>query len=442
LGGNAVDMRGVWRAVTEKSTDRHGVSFEVANFAWRTRREHEDLLMVSFHEALDILLKCTPLMATERCRLEDATGRVLRKSVAADRAVPAFDRVMMDGYALRSADWQAGHRSLRVTDSAPAGRPGVSLSAEVGTCVEVMTGAPCPSGADCIVPVEEVVGTDPGCVKFGESAAPVAGRFIHRAGSDAAAGQILLESGILLGSREIGVAASCGSAWLEVSRVPKIAVIATGDELVGVDEFPAPHQIRQSNAHSLAAALKLGGYPPRHVGVVNDEVSAARPVIAELLGNHDWLILTGAVSKGAPDFVPTLLAELGCRQVFHGVAQRPGKPAGCWIGPGGQLIMALPGNPVSALTGLHAFVFPALAVASGLPRLSVRRVVMDDRAMQLPGFTRHLPVTLRADGRAESAATGNSGDFIGLLNSDGFVTLPPRGEMNAISAAFPFTPWL
>jgi molybdopterin molybdotransferase len=372
----------------------------------------------------------------------DATGRVLREKVAADRAVPAFDRVMMDGYALRFADWQAGHRSVRVSGSAPAGHAAVSLSAEIGSCVEVMTGAPCPSGADCIVPVEEVVGGDPGCVKFSKAAAPVAGRFIHRAGSDAAAGQILLESGVLLGSREIGVAASCGAAWLEVSRVPEIAVIATGDELVGVDEFPAPHQIRQSNAHSLAAALRLGGYPPRHVGVLNDEISAARPVIEELLAAHDWLVLTGAVSKGARDFVPALLADLGCREIFHGVAQRPGKPAGCWIGPGGQVVMALPGNPVSALTGLHAFVFPALAVASGLPRPSLRRVVMGDGAMPLSGFTRHLPVTLRADGRAEPAATGNSGDFIGLLNSDGFVTLPPRGEAHAISAAFPFTPWL
>ena len=411
------------------------------NFAWRTGREKEDPLMISFHEALELLLKCPPLIATERCRLEDASGRVLRENVAADRAVPAYDRVMMDGYALRIADWQAGHRSFRVTDYAPAGRAAVALSEEIGTCVEVMTGAPCPSGADGIVPVEEVGGGDPGCVKFAESADPVAGRFIHRAGSDAAAGQILLESGVLLGSREIGVAASCGAAWLEVSRVPKIAVVATGDELVGVDEFPAPHQIRQSNAHSLAAALKLGGYPPRHVGVLNDEISAARPVIVELLASHDWLILTGAVSKGARDFVPSLLADLGCLEIFHGVAQRPGKPAGCWIGPGGQVIMALPGNPVSALTGLHAFVFPALAVAAGLPRRSARRVVMDDRAMQLPGFTRHLPVTLRADGRAEPAVTGNSGDFIGLLNSDGFVTLPPRGEMSAISAAFPFTSW-
>ncbi len=398
--------------------------------------------MVSFPEALELLLKCPPLLAPERCRLEDASGRALRKSVAADRAVPSFDRVMMDGYALRFADWQEGHRSFRVTDSAPAGRGAVSLCAEIGTCVEVMTGAPCPSGADCIVPIEEVTGSDPSFVRFSESAAPVAGRFIHLAGSDAAAGQILLESGVLLGSREIGVAASCGAAWLDVSSLPKIAVIATGDELVGVDESPAPHQIRQSNAHSLAAALKLGGYPPRHVGVLNDEMSAARPVIEKLLANHDWLILTGAVSKGARDFVPALLAGLGCREIFHGVAQRPGKPAGCWIGPGGQVIMALPGNPVSALTGLHAFVFPALTVASGLPRLAVRRVVMADRAMQLPNFTRHLPVTLRADGRAEPAATGNSGDFIGLLNSDGFVTLPPQGGVHAISTAFPFTPWL
>ena len=427
----------------DEKVNRQGLSFlDDANFAWRTGRGNQDRHMISFHEALELLLKCSPLMEVEHRRLEEATGRVLRENVAADRAVPAFDRVMMDGYALRFADWQAGHRSFLVTDSAPAGRAAVALSEEIGTCVEVMTGAPCPIGADCIVPVEEVASRDPGGVKFAESAAPVAGSFIHRAGSDAAAGQILLESGVLLGSREIGIAASCGAGWLDVSRVPKIAVVATGDELVAVDEFPAAHQIRQSNAHSLAAALRLGGYPPQHVGVLNDEISTARPVIEELLSAHDWLILTGAVSLGARDFVPALLADLGCRKIFHGVAQRPGKPAGCWIGPGGQVIMALPGNPVSALTGLHTLVIPALAVASGLRRPSPRRVVMDDRTVQLSGFTRHLPVTLRADGRAEPAATGNSGDFIGLRSSDGFVTLPPRGEVHAISAAFPFTPWL
>lgn len=394
--------------------------------------------MVSFHEALELLLESTPLLAAERCRLEHAAGRVLRGNVTADRDFPPFDRVMMDGYALRFADWQGGHRSFRVTGSAPAGQPMATLSEEMASCVEVMTGAPCPAGADCIIPVEEVTGRESGAVEFFESADPVAGRFIHRAGSDAVAGRILLGEGTLLGAREIGVAASCGAAWLDVSVLPKIAVIATGDELVGVEEIPAPHQIRQSNAHSLAAALTRYGYAPETVGTLNDEISLARPALEELLADHDWLVLTGAVSMGARDFVPSLLAALGCRRIFHGVAHRPGKPAGCWIGPGGQVIVALPGNPVSALTGLHVFVFPALAVASGLPKPSPRLVVMEDRTMQLPDFTRHLPVTIRPDGRAGPAAIGNSGDFIGLLNSDGFITLPPRGE----GAAFPFTPWL
>ncbi len=394
--------------------------------------------MVSFPEALDLLLQHTPRMAAERCRLEDARGRVLRENVLADRPFPAFDRVMMDGYALRLADWQAGHRTFRVTGSAPAGRAAPALTDEAATCVEVMTGAPCPIGADCIVPVEEVIAGESGSVKFIESADPVAGRFIHGMGSDAAAGEILLTAGTVLGSREIGVAASCGAAWLEVSCLPEIAVIATGDELVAAEAIPAPYQIRQSNGHSLAAALTGAGYPPPPIAVLNDEVSAARPALEKLLSTHRWLILTGAVSAGARDFVPSLLASLGCRKIFHGVAHRPGKPAGCWIGPAGQVIVALPGNPVSALTGLHVFVLPALAAAAGLPRSSPRRVVMDDRTMQLADFTRHLPVRLRADGRAEPAATCNSGDFIGLLKSDGFVTLPPRG---ATDVAFPFTPW-
>lgn len=394
--------------------------------------------MLSFSEALDLLLRNCPSMSVESCRLENAAGRVLRAPVVADRAFPAFDRVMMDGYALRFSDWFAGHRSYQVTGSAPAGRAVSALSEEIGTCLEVMTGAPCPQWADCIIPVEEVETRDVDSVKFAETADPSAGRFIHFAGSDATAGRVLLEPGQEIGSRQIGVAASCGAAWLQVSKLPSIAVVATGDELVAVEASPEPHQIRQSNAHSLAAALALAGCPPKHLGVVNDDVSVTRPIFEKLLAEHDWLVLTGAVSKGAHDFVPSLLADLGCRKIFHGIAQRPGKPAGCWVGSRGQVVLALPGNPVSALTGLHTLLLPALAAASGLIPSVPRRVVMDDRSQQLPGFTRHLPVTIRADGRAEPAATGNSGDFIGLLTSDGFITLPPSGSS---IAAFPYTPW-
>lgn len=408
------------------------------NFAWRVRLRAEDPPMVSFPEALRRLLEISSLAPVESCRLEAAAGRVLRGNVVTDRPVPAFDRVMMDGFALRSEDWVAGHRSFAITGSAPAGVAVTTLSEMPATCFEVMTGAPRPVGADVIIPVEDVMEFRDGSVRFSDEASPVPGRFIHLAGSDAAEGRILLEPGVLLGSREIGIAASCGAAWLEVSKTPNIAVVATGDELVAVDEIPAPHQIRQSNAHSIAAALTGAGFPPQVVRVLNDDVSAARPVMEVLLASHEWLVLTGAVSKGSRDFVPALLVALGCREVFHGVAQRPGKPAGCWIGPAGQRVVALPGNPVSALTGLHTLVFPALAVASGLPLPLRRYVVMDDRNQHLTELTRHLPVTLRADGRAEPAATGNSGDFIGLLKSDGSITLPPSG---ATSTAYPFTPW-
>jgi len=388
--------------------------------------------MTSFIDALGLLLKHTPPLGVERCRIEQAAGRVLRGDIRADRAFPSFDRVMMDGYALRSTDLRTG-RDFHVTGAAPAGQPMVTLSESPFACVEVMTGAPLPAGADCIVPVEEISQTETGEITVGTSFEFVAGRFIHRAGSDAGEGTVLLRSGRLIGSREIGVAASCGAGWLEVSRLPKIAVIATGDELVGVDAIPAEHQLRQSNAHSIACALQRAGYPNTHQATLGDDMPTAEAVL------RDWLVLTGAVSKGSRDFVPGMLDALGCTRIFHGVAQRPGKPAGCWVGPSGQMIMALPGNPVSALTGLHAFVLPALAVASGrvLPR--PRMVVPEGRISGLPGMTHHLPVILGHGGRVQSAATGNSGDFIGLLESDGFITMPPHGDP---AVAFPFTPWL
>ena len=399
----------------------------------------ENPRMVSFPEALRLLLEIVPLSGIERCPLEQAAGRVLRQVVVADRAFPPFDRVMMDGYALREADWLLGNREFRVTGISPAGQPMGALAGGPKNCVEVMTGAPCPSGADCVVPVEEVAKREGERVTFSASATPVIGKYIHRAGSDAAAASVLLEKGRVLGSREIGTAASCGAVTVEVSKLPRIAIVATGDELVAIDAIPAPHQIRQSNAYSLAAALTRAGYPPAATTVCGDEISIARPILRRLLEENDWLVLTGAVSKGGRDFLPDLLDESGCRKIFHGVAHRPGYPAGCWQGPTGQVIMALPGNPVSALTGLHVFVLPALAVASGCQVPPSRWVEWRDMSLALPEFTRHLPVTLSADGTAAAALTGNSGDFIGLLASDGFVTLPPRGGEGR---SFPFTPWI
>lgn len=394
-------------------------------------------MMTNFPQALELIIRHAPQMDAVDCRLEQAHGRVLRQEIRADRDFPPFDRVMMDGFAMRVADFASG-REFRITGIAPAGSPAVELSSSAMSCVEVMTGAPLPLGADCIVPVEEIT-RDGGMIRVSADFEVMSRRYVHAAGSDARTGERLLEPGMLLGSSEIGVAASCGAAWIEVSKLPRIRILATGDELVAVNEIPQPHQIRQSNASAIACALQRAGYPAAASARLRDDPAESTAAVWSALEASDWLIITGAVSKGSRDFVPALLDSLDCRCLFHGVAQRPGKPAGCWIGPEGQVVMALPGNPVSALTGLHAFVLPALAVASGRPLPKPRLVVPAGRLDGLPSMTLHLPVRLAEDGRAHAAPTGNSGDFIGLLRSDGFATIPPRG---GTSAAFPFTPWL
>lgn len=392
--------------------------------------------MISFADALALLLQATPSLPAEHFRIEEVAGRVLRAGIRTDRPFPPFDRVMMDGYALRQADLLF-QQTFRVTGSAAAGHAALSLARAPGSCVEVMTGAPLPIGADCIVPVEATSRHGENEMTVAGSARAQAGQFIHRTGSDAVEGELLIPPGTRMGSRELGVAASCGAALLEVSRLPRISLITTGDELVPVDVAPAPHQIRQSNGHALRAALTRAGYPSVHRGTLGDDADAA--ALRGWIEDSDWVILTGAVSKGARDFLPAMLDALGCTRVFHGVAQRPGKPVGCWIGPDGQMILALPGNPVSALTGLHVLLLPALEKASGLTPATQRQIAPRQPINQLAGMTVHLPVTLDNAGLANPAPTGNSGDFTGLLRSDGILTLPPRGEDLTV---FSYTPWL
>ena len=398
--------------------------------------------MISFPEASAILRDHVQLLKTESCKLLQADGRTLREPILADRDFPPFDRVMMDGFALRTGDWLAGIQRYKISHVAPAGASKTQLSLEPGTCVAVMTGAPCPEGADLIIPIEEALDLTDTQVAFSEQFRIESGRYIHRMGSDARAGDPLLESGCRIGSREIGIAASCGAALVIVSSRPSIGVFSTGDELVGIEEIPLPHQIRQSNGISVGAALTRCGYPARRIGHLTDDSVAAKSAIADALAVDDFLILTGAVSMGQRDFIPDLMAELGCTQLFHGVKQRPGKPVGAWRGPRGQIILGLPGNPVSALTGLHALAIPMLGQASGITEIPVMQVRFRDGARQLPDFTHHLPVKMDPDGFAEPAATGNSGDFIGLLRSDGFVTIPPGGTSALELSAVAFTRWL
>lgn len=401
--------------------------------------------MLTPAEAEKLILGNLPPLHREDCPLAAAHRRVLRTDLRADRDLPPFDRVTMDGYAVRAAALAAGVRTFRVETVQAAGMRAFKLGADAEACVEIMTGAVLPEGADCIVPYEET-DRDGAAVTVSETAAHFApGHAVHARGSDHRAGETMVRAGTRITGREIAVAAACGYATLTVSQLPKIAVVATGDELVEVDAPVAPHQIRRSNDHALRAALHTAGYP----GVARFHLRDVRHEIEHLLwhilAEFDVVVLTGGVSKGKFDYLPAELDRQGVRKVFQGVAQRPGKPL--WFGVSARQtpVFALPGNPVSAYTCLHRYVLPALAHASGLPRAEPRRVALAEPVTFKPKLAWFLPVKLAGGPRAEllavPAASNTSGDFAGLLDTDGFVELPAAQTEFPAGTLADFYPW-
>ena len=404
--------------------------------------------MLTPREAERLIRENIPLLHREDCPLATAHGRVLRADLRADRDLPPFDRVTMDGYALRAAALGGGTRTFRIEGVQAAGMVPRTLGDAADACVEIMTGAVLPTGADCVVPYEETTRATPGTtMPVHETAAPLSvGNAVHRRGGDHRAGEIIVRAGTRLTGREIAVAAACGHATLTVAHSPKIAVIATGDELVEVETAVAPHQIRRSNDHALRAALALAGYPSVERFHVRDVRHEIEHLLWHLLAEYDVLLLTGGVSKGKFDFLPDELNRQGVKKVFHGVAQRPGKPF--WFGLSARAtpVFALPGNPVSSYTCLHRYVLPALAHASGATATVPRSVALSAPVVFAPKLARLLPVKLSSGPRAELLATpddvNTSGDFAGLVDTDGFVELPAEQAEFPAGTVVAFTPWV
>lgn len=369
--------------------------------------------------------------------LADAVGRVLREEIRADQDFPPFDRVMMDGIALRFADVEAGHRAFVITGMAPAGHSPQQLPEAKALALEVMTGAVLPLGSDCVVPVEWYESKN-GQAIFRDGISPQAGVFIHKQGSDHRAGEVLLKAGVRVAAVETSVAAACGCATICVAQQPRIALVGTGDELVGIGEKPTLGKIRQTNVPTLAASLRLAGYSSLETAHAPDEAVALRKLLGRIFSGSDLVILTGGVSKGARDLVPDILLELSGEEVFHGISQRPGKPMAVWKVPSGPIVFGLPGNPVSALVCLHRYVLPALRHWSGeVVGTPLRRRLVGD--FDRPeGLTLFLPVTDCGDGSVLALPTTNSGDFAGLLGSSGFVQVDERF---AADSPAPYFPW-
>lgn len=376
-------------------------------------------------QAERLIRETVPTWPAKPVALETAAGRVLRQNVLAERDLPPYDRATMDGIALVWRAWSSGQRDFALEGMQSAGRAPGALSG-TGVAWRIATGAPLPQGADTVVPVERLSETN-GSVRIDDNYRPQKGQFIHRQGSDRRSGALLLKSGRRIGGVEMALLSANGVARPQVGPDPRIALVSTGDELVGLDSRPESWQVRSSNGPAMSALLARQGFGRVTAAHAPDEPEALAERIRAALSGSDALILSGGVSKGAKDYVPGVLAELGARPLLHRIRQRPGFPL--WFGMhGGKPVFGLPGNPVSSLVCLRRYVIPALNKAQGAHSPAPEHATLSEEVTFKPNLTWFLPVRLGTDNESRLLAhprqTNTSGDFASLARTDGFAQLP------------------
>jgi molybdopterin molybdotransferase len=396
--------------------------------------------MISADEALAQVLGSVATLGVERVSLREGLGRILAEEIRSSRDIPGFDNSAMDGYAVRAADVSAASESnprrLKVTETIAAGSmPSVRLKA--GEAARIMTGAPVPEGADSIVPVERTRASD-GIVEIMKE--PGLHEFVRPRGEDLRVGELVMASGKRLSPSDIGMLASLNHAMVDVWRRPRVSIVSTGDELVDVDQVPTGAQIVNSSAYALAAAVTEAGGEAVILKVARDQPEEIRARLAEGVA-LDAMLSTGGVSVGDFDHVKAMLDDLGMRTLFHGVAQKPGRPLKYGL-IGQHPVFGLPGNPVSTLVCFYLYVRPALLKmgghgALGLPRVTARCAVDMKVAANLTEFVR---VKLeRRDGEIYALPAGSQGSNIlsGLSRADGLLVGPAKE--NLLKAGFQAT---
>ncbi|MBX2907047.1 MAG: molybdopterin molybdotransferase MoeA [Taibaiella sp.] len=383
------------------------------------------MALISVEEAQEKILGEARSYGNELVPIANAVGRVLSSDVFADRDLPPYDRVTMDGIAIRYDDVVSGINTFSIQATMAAGDAPVAME-KAGGCVEIMTGCALPEGVDTVVRYEDV------SVLNGAATIHVLpsrrGANIHARASDKQKGDLVLRKGLQIGAAHISMLASVGLSSVPVTRFPRIAVISTGDELVDVADNPLPHQVRRSNSVVLASILQNMGadvtmkHLPDELAVVSEEMEA-------LMMACDVLLLSGGVSMGKFDVIPAALHALGFVEVFHKVKQRPGKPF--WFGthPSHRtVVFAFPGNPVSTFLCTYRYFLSWLHMVSGGGKAEPIFAVLAEDVIFTPDLQYFLPVRLlsSSDGRliALPAAGNGSGDFSVLVETDAFIELP------------------
>ncbi len=359
--------------------------------------------------------------------LSECSGRFLASDLCADRDSPACNVSAMDGFGLRLSDALAG-KHLSVTDvSRPGNAP--PPSPPQGSAIQIFTGAPVPGGCELVVQrehVEESLTTNPKEIVLGEANYQL-GMNIRCQGENALSGSTILPSGSLLRAGSIAAAANFGAATLRVHRSVRVQIIVTGDELHRVDQEVEPWQLRDSNGPTLASLLSQHAWleipEPLRVG---DSLEQLVSTLQQALKSADAVLLTGGVSMGDFDFVPAAVRRAGITTVFHKLPIRPGRPILGGNSPDGQLVLGLPGNPVSAAVGGLRFAIPLLAKMAG----ALSDYSRNPLVTVVSPHTRSLPlhyfrlVRINPDGQIDWVPSQGSGDLVSLAHSDGFVEVP------------------
>ncbi len=374
--------------------------------------------------------------AIESLPLRDCAGRVLAQSIVADRHSPACDVSAMDGYAVRLTDLQGD--ALAVAGEVSIGQSSPAMP--TGAALRIFTGGAVPPGCDAVIPREQVM-EHPTRIQWPPGLKVAAGQHIRRRGENGAAGETVVPAGVSITSPIAAALASFGIATPRVHQRVRLAVIVTGNEIHDVGETVEPWQLRDGNGPALAAMFaELRWIDCQSISQVPDDPARLKSAIDQALRQSDALLLTGGVSMGDYDYVPATLSELGCRIVFHKLPIRPGKPVLGAIGPEGQVVVGLPGNPVSVMTTARRLALPLLRHLAGHaviePPPPLARVVnADDKRLGLHWFR---PVRLTGDGEVQLVATRGSGDIISAARSDGVVEIPPN---QGGSGPWPFYAW-
>ena len=392
--------------------------------------------MLSVAEAIQIVRQQTAPLATERVRIEHTLGRVLAVDVVADSDLPPFDRAQMDGYAVRAQDVAEAPARLKIVGESAAGK-GWHHELEPGQAVRIMTGAPVPAGADSVQQVELTHELKDGSVV--ELLEPVeAGKSIVQRGAEITAGEVVLRAGTTINAAMMAVLAAFGYAEVEVFRKPRVAVLATGSELVAVDQKPGQDQIRDSNNYSISAYAESAGAVVERMPLTGDETSLLKTQLAEAAKRCDLIVTSGGVSMGVYDVTKAALKELDAEIFFERVALRPGKPTVFGRLPNGTLVFGLPGNPVSVSVTFNLFARTALLAMQGSadPALKRETAVLARSVKGTMDRESYLPAQLTTNDDGELVAFplkwGGSSDFVAFALTTALVIV--RANVKLIEA--------